>query len=329
MTAVAVAFVTIRAMVIGQFAGGTTATIFLGQGYDARLYTMLAVVPEWIRLFVWPVSLSADYSPPRIVAATAFEASMIPAVLLLLAAAVIAIRERKRRPALTFLLALTGIALLIPSNVVLVTGFVLAERALFLASAGVSLIAGLAISGALRASTPVTRPAIVAVLAAVMIAGAVRSSQRSTVWRDNETLFRQTVKDVPTSYRAHLMLGELLTGKGNYREGLPELASAVRYSRKEDFFVRWFAADRFHAAGVLPVAMRFYREALALKPADQRARYGAAMCLAAMGENAEARAMALEGLGRDPRDARFARIVHVIDSIGAERRVVALETAAP
>jgi hypothetical protein len=227
----------------------------------------------------------------------------------------------------TFALVLTGIALVIPSNIVLATGFVLAERALFFASAGVSLLVGLVISGVITVSAPAMRTAIVAGLAALTLAGVVRSSERSTVWRDNETLFRQTVKDVPTSYRAHLMLGELLTDKRKFREGLPELALAVRLSRKEDFFVRWFAADRFHAAGVLPVAMGFYRDALALKPADQRARYGAAMCLAAMGENVEARAMAAEGLERDPGDARFARIVHVIDSIGRERTVASAETS--
>jgi hypothetical protein len=318
MIIVAVVFVAVRTSVIGKLGGGTTATIFLGQGYMARVYTMLAVVPEWMRLFFWPASLSADYSPPRILAKSAFEASMIPGLLVIAVTMVIAWRVRREHAAVTFSLALAGVALLIPSNLVMVTGFVLAERSLFLASAGVSMAVGYAAWIALeRATTKSARVALTAASAATILAGVVHSSARSTVWRDNETLFRQTVVDVPMSYRAHLMLGELLTDSANYREGLPHLENAVRLSRKEDFFVRWFAADRFHAAGALPSAMRFYREALALKPEDSRARYGAAMCLAALGDNAGARAMAAIGVRQHPADARFARIVHVIDSIGA------------
>ena len=72
--------------------------------------------------------------------------------------------------------------------------------------------------------------------------------------------------------------------------------------------------------------MQLYREALALKPSDQKARFGAAMCLAALGENDEARAMAAEGLKRDPSDSRFARIVHVIDSVGAATSAASEQT---
>lgn len=293
MTVVAVAFVVVRAAVIGSITGGSTATVFAGQDFPARAFTMLRVIPEWMRLFVWPADLSADYSPPRISTAASFDASMIPALVVIGAAVVIAVRLRRSHPPAAWALAFTGITLLIPSNIVVVTGFVLAERALFLASAGVSLVIGIAVTTLIaRATVPGVRRIIVAATAAVLIAGLIRSSTRSVVWKNNETLFRQTVKDVPSSYRAHLQLGELLTDQGRTEEGLSELMLAVRLSREEDFFVRWFVADRFHAAGRLRTAVKLYEEALAIKPTDEKSKYGVTMALASLAETDSTRTLA-------------------------------------
>ncbi len=309
-------FVVIRTSVLGAFAGGATATVFAGHGYQARFFTMLAVMPEWIRLFIWPVQLSADYSPPRIETVTAFRMSMLPALLAIIATVAIAVRIRRERPALTLALAFAGIALLIPSNLIIITGFVLAERALFLATIGLALAAGYLLDRTIDAVRPMPWGRVVTAFACVVVvAGLVRSASRSTVWRDNETLFRQTVLDAPTSYRAHLSLGELLTNAGKTDEGLAELARAVSLSREEDYFVRWFAADRFHAAGKLRVAVGYYMDALALKPADPKVRFGAAMAHAALEENVQARSLAVEGMKQNPADPRFARLVHVIDSV--------------
>jgi hypothetical protein len=326
MFLVAIAFVTVRTLVIGRFAGGSTALVLLGQDFPARFFTMLNIVPEWLRLFFWPVNLSADYSPPRIETATSFKLSMVPGLIALAGAGVIAVRLRRTRPAASYALVFSGICLLIPSNLVIVTGFALAERALLLGSVGVALAIGVLLSEVMNAASGVSRRALVAAVAAVLIAATVRSSARSTVWHDNETLFRQTVEDVPTSYRAHLMLGELLTDEGQMDEGLKELVIAVRLSRSKDAFVRWLTADRFHAAGQLHAAARYYREALAIKPSDQRTRYGLAMCLATMGEKDEALSLAKDGLRRDPSNARFARIVHMIDSIAVSTVSLAAAT---
>lgn len=293
MTVVAMVFVFLRAAVIGKVTGGSTATVFAGQDFLTRLFTMLRVIPEWIRLFVWPVRLSADYSPPRISTATSFELDMIPALVVIGAAVAIAVGVRRSHPAAAWVLAFTGITLLIPSNLVVVTGFALAERALFLASAGVSLALGLAVTAlAARTNAPAFRRLIVAATAAVLAAGGIRSSVRSVIWMNNETLFRQTVNDVPSSYRAHLSLGELLTDQGRAEEGLRELVLAVKLSRKEDFFVRWFAADRFHAAGRLATAVKLYEEALAIKPSDEKSKYGLTMALASLAEADSARTLA-------------------------------------
>ena len=318
MFLVACAFLVVRTTVIGQFAGGSTARVFQGQPFSARVYTMLEVFPEWVRLFFWPVQLSANYSPPRIQTVTSFDPSMLPAIIALIAIAVIGFRIRKEHPGAVYPLAFAGIALLIPSNLVVVTGFVLAERALLLGSVGVALAVGYGVFAAARVLAPTGGKAVLIGTSSLLVGGIFVSASRGPVWKDNETLFRQTVRDVPTSYRAHLMLGELLTAKGNYEEGLVELAKAVSLSYPQDVFVRRFAAERFHAAGLMHVAKRYYEEAIAIDPSDLAARHGLANCLYSMGDNAGARATAISGFGAAPIDPRLVRMVHAIDSAAAQ-----------
>jgi hypothetical protein len=314
MLLVAVIFLVVRTSVIGKFAGGSTAVVFAGQDYATRFFTMLAVIPEWGRLFLWPSSLSADYSPPRIATRESFEIAMALPIAVVMTLAAVAIRARRTDPGAVFGFAFVAITLLIPSNLVVVTGFALAERALFLPSAGVALVLGYVFAFLwARASEPGPRRAMAGAAIAVLLAGVAKSSTRGPVWKDNEALFHQTVKDTPRSYRAHLQLGELLTDQRKTAEGLNALVTAVALSRPQDYWVRWFVADRFHAAGQFDVAVRFYMEALALKPSDARVRYGTAMALLSLGDSTQARAIAAEGTKLLPADERFAQIVHTID----------------
>ncbi len=317
LIAVAAVFLIVRTSVLGQFTGGGTATVLAGQAYSTRFFTMLAVVPEWLRLFAWPASLSADYSPPRIATAHGFEPTMIPALVVVVAVAVIAARTRRKHAGAVFALAVAGIALLIPSNLFVVTGFALAERTLFLASIGIAIVLGHTIVVLSTAKRLNSTGFFMGCLSILAVAGIARSATRAPVWKNNEALFRQTVQDVPLSYRAHMRLGVLLAEKGETEDALRELAIAVSLSRPQDYYVRWLAADRFHAEGQLDIAVGYYREALELKPRDASVRYGAVMALAGLGRDVEARAMAAEGLQHDPGDKRFARIVHTVDSLAA------------
>jgi hypothetical protein len=314
MVLVAMVFLLVRTAVIGKFAGGSTAVVFAGQDYGTRFFTMLAVMPEWGRLFFWPSSLSADYSPPRIATKESFEIAMALPIAVVAVLAAVAIRVRRTDPGASFGSAFVGVTLLIPSNLVVVTGFALAERSLFLPSAGVAVVLGYVFAFLWRrASEPAPRRVVAAAAVGVLLAGVAKSSTRGPVWKDNEALFHQTVKDTPRSYRAHLQLGELLTDQRKTAEGLNSLVTAVALSRPQDYWVRWFVADRFHAAGQLDVAVRFYMEALTLKPSDAKVRYGTAMALLSLGDSTRARAIAAEGAKLLPADERFAGIVQTID----------------
>jgi protein O-mannosyl-transferase len=311
-------FVFVRSVVIGRVATGGPNVLLLGVPFTTRLFTMLRVFMEWVRLFVWPATLSADYSSRRIEAATSFDASMLPALLVLFGAAAIAWSLRRSKPAVTFGLLWAGVTLLMSSNLLVVTGNVLAERTLFLPSVGVAICAGVAAAQLLETMAErgrAQRLATAALLALLVAGGIVRSSTRNFVWHDNETLFRQTVLDVPTSFRAHWMLAEYLTDAGQTRQGLDEMMLAVVLGRRNDPGLLSFAADRFRMANQCPLAMGMYRHALEIDPTLPELRFNASVCLLQLGKFDEAKSLARQGLVSTSNDAHLQRVLVVADSL--------------
>jgi hypothetical protein len=321
LTVAGAAFVVARYAVLHGIAIDSTAPILKGQSFGSRFFTMLGVVIEWVRLFVWPMSLSADYSYPRIRPHDSFELVSLPAILILVAIPLIAWQLRKRVPVVAFGISWVAVAMLIPSNLIVVTGFVLAERTLMLASVGVALCAGAAAGEAIAASKRSGARASQLTLAAlgfVVIAFAVRSATRAPVWRNNDTLFLQTVLDVPSSHRAHWMRAIDLSEKKRIPEALDEMDLAVALGDQRDPLLLANAGDMFAVAGRCPRAVTLYRRALALAPRNIQLRANTAFCLMNIGKVGEARAIAL-AIADDASDSRLQAIARSVDSLEMTR----------
>lgn len=322
LVVVAVAFVAVRTIVTGGFRAGGSNELFREQAFDARLLTMLTVIVEWVRLFFWPADLSADYSFPRTKIASEFTAAMLPGILVLLGCAVLAWRMRKFNPVVTFSLAWVVVALAIPSNLLIVTGFVLAERTLFLASAGVLIIVAIGLVALWEYAADSSRWARLVAggsIAVLMIAGTIHSWDRAPVWRDNETLFRQTVVDVPSSSRAHWMLAEHISVTEGPRAAIDEMLLAVALGRGDDPTLLGFAADQLSMAGMCPRATGLYLRALAITPENVQMRANTSLCLLRLGRIDEARTVAQAGAPGTTSDPRIARMLAISDSLALVR----------
>ena len=318
----AVVFVVIRTVVTGGFRAGGSNELFRGQSFAARLLTMLTVIVEWVRLFFWPADLSADYSFPRTRVATEFTADMLPGILVLVGCAAAGWRVRKTAPVVTFALGWVAITLAIPSNLLIVTGFVLAERTLFLASAGVLIVVAMgivALWNCASESGQAARYATASIIALVIGAGAIRSIDRGPVWRDNETLFTQTVEDVPSSSRAHWMLAEYQSQTKGPRASVEEMLLAVALGRKDDPTLLGFAGDQLSMAGLCPRATGLYLRALKITPENVQLRVNTSLCLLRLGRIDEARAVASAGPSASAGDPRIARMLSLSDSLSRVR----------
>ena len=149
LTAIAVAFIWVRSLVLadhGGIGGFQPFTPFstLHISDRDRVLTAIGVVPQWVRLLFWPAHLSSEYGPPEIEIAQGYSLTQLPGLIVLLSILGIGIAVRRRQPVISFGIALTCITLLPSSNFLLPAGIVLAERTLFLPSVGAMLIVGAA-----------------------------------------------------------------------------------------------------------------------------------------------------------------------------------------
>lgn len=217
LLAVMLGSLAVRSQVLGGVGGETPHSALEGLSLLERAVAMLAVVPEWTRLLLWPAHLQAEYGPPGLVPRTAPGMAHLPGLFILIGCGWAIIRGWRRAPLVSFGLAWVVISLAPVTNVVFPTGILLAERTLFLPSVGLALaIAGAAtLLPARWAAQPGLRRAATGIVGAVLVVAAVRSAIRQPLWRDSLTILRQTVQDAPRSYRAQLVLGKALLYDGD------------------------------------------------------------------------------------------------------------------
>lgn len=292
--------------------------LFAKQSFHIRALTMLRVLLEWVRLFFWPAHLSADYSPRHIDIVTGPTPEMLASVVILLGVAALAWTSRRAVPVLTFAIGWVVVGLLIPSNLILPTGFVLAERTLFLASVGVPLGVAAAVQRVYsRAELSTRGRAVAATALAILLAlGAARSASRQRVWHDNNVLFAQTILDAPASYQAHLAYGLTLISEKRNREALDELRLA-RLIYPNDASLLEYTGVEYSRMKRCPVAIPLLRRALALEPLRAASRVSLIACLIQFREFKEAKSEIVQGLAQGGSRQAFERLRTIADSIEA------------
>ncbi|GAC1688611.1 MAG: tetratricopeptide repeat protein [Gemmatimonadaceae bacterium] len=305
-----------RYRVLGTLAGDTPTILLQRLPWLGRVVTMVGVVPEYLRLLVWPARLSADYSPQRITESVPSDPNVLVGLLLLVAIGGIAVASLKSRPVLAFGVAWAAIALLPVSNLLFVSGVIVAERTLFLPSVGFAVACGavaMHLIAAMREASRRTRLVVAAVAAAVIIAGTVRSALRQRVWHDNDTLFAQMLVDAPQSYRARWAHAAYLFEQGDTLRGERELRKAITLFPYDgdpmmDLANKYRARLRCEPAEVL------YRAVLNLNPVFTEARRSLAACLVWRGEFAAARQEAQTGLAYGYAASDFRILLAIADS---------------
>jgi hypothetical protein len=322
LAATAAIYAGIRDLAIGRLLGDAPNLMLVRVPLASRWWTMLGIASEWTRLLVWPAHLAATYSPPGTPILTGPDASAVAGALALVVAGMVAVLARRRAPVLTLGILWIAIALLPVSNVLFVSGVLLAERSLFLPSIGLALGAGALVAVALERLRAAPRRAHVmgATLAALVLAlGVVRSARRQPIWRDDATLYAASVVDEPGSYYAHFLYAGELFGEGRLGSGEHEAKLAIVQSGGFPLALTMLA-DAYAGAGQCARAVPLWREALRTIPGIVPARLGLATCLLQDGSYAEARSVALVGVSEGAWVGEFRRVIATADSALARPR---------
>jgi tetratricopeptide (TPR) repeat protein len=250
--------------------------------YPEVLASSAASVPDVGRLLVYPARLSVAYPQPaerRLGDARALAGALV--VIGWLAAAVSVAR---RSPLLAFGLAWTPIMYLPVSNVVPLTPHFLAERYLYVPSFGFCLVLALGLERLrARATAGPLRALVVALIIAVLCAGAARSVVRNRDWRDPVSLWTAALEAAPEgSSTIHGELGRALMQVGRDAEAIPHLLRAVESGLVEAEFHSnlGLALDR---NGYPAEAVPHFERALAMEPTNPLFRYNLGRALVGAG----------------------------------------------
>jgi hypothetical protein len=300
LTVIALGYVWARsAIVVGGLSGFQPFIVFqaLNLSTTDRILTMIGVAPNWVRLFLWPARLMTEYAPPYIDVAQGPSVTQLPGLMVLLGVVGLFLACWRRSPATSFGIGWIIITLLPASNFIVPAGFIIAERTLLLPSVGAMIAVGSAIPWlyARLERRRVMQYAAAGAVGVLLALGIARSYTHDPAWRDNDSLFRQAIRDSPESYRAHFMLGVHLFENKRKTEGELHLRRALKLFPYDPLMVLALA-EQYRGAGMCKPAITLYRWLFTLQPNSSRGHIGLANCLLMTYQLDEARQEALQSI---------------------------------
>ena len=197
-----------------------------------RIWTLADGWLHYVRLWVFPMDLSADYSPNVLPLSLGWHASNIMGAILalgILCIALLAWRRPEMAPGVTtsraaafgvvwFLIAIAPV-----SNTLFLSGVLLAERTMYLPSVG---LAGA--TGWLVVRLASRRPRATWIfLVLLLLLSSVRTWTRTPAWRDNPTMFATMIGDYPHSGRSQWILGDEFLAVGAVSQGMASYRAAI------------------------------------------------------------------------------------------------------
>jgi hypothetical protein len=314
-----IVYLAVRQSVVGGFTGDLQHPLWRGTTFATRAITMLAAVPVWSRLLLWPAHLQADYAPQEMTLAHSLGPDQWQGLFLLAVLAVLFAASWRWMPVAAAGLGWTMLAVAPVANLVTPTGIVLAERTLFLASVGLALFIG-ALAAALEQWLPheprLVRRIATAVVLLLCCAGIARSARRLPVWRDNTTLFGTTIVDAPRSYWAwRNWAGDLvLTGHPAEARAAYERSLGL-YDRDPTVYDDLASFER--RGGRCDLAIPHFRASLAIDSTRYMTTSRLIGCLTAVGDFDAARVLARSAMAAGRKE--FGALLQLVDSAAAVR----------
>ena len=208
-----------------------------GADFWAGRLTALSVMGRYLWLTAWPLKLSNDYSYAQIPIATGRPADWAAWIAVALIA-VVSLKLWRSRPArthrsrhtplgeteapatgLAFFAAAFAFGTFLPaSNLLFPIGTIMAERALYLPSAGLIACAVIALYASRRVvNSSLFVPIVLSVVACALV---TRTWTRNLDWRTEATIWASAVHSAPNSFKAHQGLADALYDSDPTRRNL-------------------------------------------------------------------------------------------------------------
>ncbi len=297
-------YLLLRVAVLGAVTGGAAAPELIGVTPSERILTALSLWPEYVRLLVFPLSLSADYAPAVLLVSREVNASVVAGAFTLGGCCVLAWALRTRSPLATAGIAWFFVTVLPVSNLLFPAGLLLGERTLYLPSVGASLVVAGAWMGADARWGIAGRRRALAAAALVGLALFVRTVIRNPSWFSTWTVMNTLAAEHPESAAALRTRALGLERVGERQEAADAWRTVLALQPNHYGFL--VEASRFFGRiGQGATAASLLSRAVELRPHDPVAYRELAQQYLRQGRGREAHLAALNGLARAGADAEL------------------------
>lgn len=268
-----VVYIAFRQLIIGSGAPGPLPldNPLITLPFGARALTTIEIVGRYAWRLAVPLQLAADYSYDQIGAVTSpLDGGFLAGLAVLIAVPVVGWWSWTRMPALAFGIGFLTATFALVANIAFPIGTIMAERLVYLPSAGACLIVAVLLvhltGGDAREGDPrkLRQWLAVALLVMVGLYGA-RTVTRNRVWHDPETFFVTMVREAPRSARSHRELGGVLADLGRHAEAGRAFERSLAIL-PDDVATLHNYGNALVAAGDLDAAAVAYERAIAAKP---------------------------------------------------------------
>jgi tetratricopeptide (TPR) repeat protein len=263
---VAGVYLALRYHAVGGFSPRKPQVVLSAYGYIINVFPLFI---QYLENLLLPLNLNAFHVLHPI--SSILETRGIVSLAATAAFVVFTVIAFKRKSKVFFSLIVIALPLVPSLYIPAVGGNVFAERYLYLPSFGFVLLIALALSWA-KAVKPGLASGLVIVALAVAVVYSVGTVSRNTVWRDDLTLFTDTVRKSPDAALPHNNLGAAYGKQNRLDEAVNEYISALKL--KPDFAeAHYNLGNAYVDQNRLDEAVNEFIAALKLEPDFAEAHY--------------------------------------------------------
>jgi hypothetical protein len=304
---VLLAYLGLRFLAIGSFAGDVSAPVFQLVSVQARVLTAVSLWGQYLRLLIFPLDLAADYDPGVFFPSEGFDLGVFVGAGVIVGLVWLTYRTWGRSPLVALGILWFFVCISPVSNLFFPTGTILAERTLYLPSIALSLVAA-GLTARLIRFPPRVRGFALALAVVVGVLFFVRTVVRNPSWMSTFVVLQTLNDEHPESWRAFWGRARGLERVGEIQAASEALDIAVTLTPR-NYTILAEAGDFHGRLGDWNRSQAYLRRAIEVAPELANAYQLLSGHLLRRGLGREGHGVALEGLTRAGPDAELWALV--------------------
>lgn len=268
-----VGYLGLRTHVLGQVAQQG----YWGGGVVPTMLTMTRVVAQYTRLSFFPINQCADYFSFPISTGVDLGVILSLSLLCLIFSSLFTARNKVALyGGLFFFISLLPVLNIIPIKILI------AERFVYL-----PLLGFCAVIASVLNTLIYRRVSFWVVSGIIVFIFFILTIERNMIWKDEYSLWSDTLKKAPTNARAHYGIGTVYAERGMMDKAERQFKEAIRYAPYNPDAYNALALA-YYKKGMIKEAMELYLSALRNDPGHRDARYNIALLYYEQGKLEEA-----------------------------------------